>query len=151
MNKVIKKYRIQGTTSSHKHAMIKSLIIELIRAERIKTTPTKAKIVKSKFDRLVTHAKKDTQGSKGVLKSFFNSDERAISRLYSIAGKLNDRNSGYTRLIKTLPRRGDNAQQVYVSIINTEVKEKTSKLQKTLARQEKPAKKAKASKTKTEE
>jgi large subunit ribosomal protein L17 len=133
MNKVIKKYRMQGKTKSHKDALIRSLVLDLVIAEKIKTTPTKAKIIKSQFDRLVTHAKKSTNSSKKVVQSFFNSNDRAIDRFYKIVSeKCQDRISGYTRLIKTLPRKGDNAEQAYLMLVNYTEKESRSDVEKLL-------------------
>ncbi len=137
MNKQIKKYRMQGKTHAHAKSIIKSLVIELIRAEKIKTTPAKAKILKSKFDRLVTLAKRGNTGKKEV-ESFFASNERAIERFYKVVEtRLQDRNSGYTRTVHTLPRKGDNAEQMYIMLVNAEEKEKKSEVQKLLEKRKK--------------
>lgn len=139
-----KKFKISGKTGSHRKSLIKSQIIELIRNGRIKTTPTKARVLKSSFDRVVTHAKKQTDASKRLVSSLLGNNERAVSRLYEvISTKLQDRTSGYTRAIKTLPRKGDNSEQVYVMLMNTEVREKESKIKATLNKQAAPKKKAK--------
>ena len=138
MNKGNKKYRMQGKTKGHQNALVRSLIIELVRAERIKTTPTKAKIVKSQFDRLVTKAKSGTPSGKMGLQSFFNSNDRIISKFNTLVEtKFQDRNSGYTHTIKTLPRKGDNAEQMYVMVVNYEEKSKQSRVQKLLEKRKK--------------
>ena len=49
---------------------------------------------------------------------------------------MQDRNSGYTYSARSLPRKGDNAQQMYVMIVNSEIKEKKSRLQKALEKRE---------------
>ncbi len=137
MNKQIKKYRMQGKTASHTASLTRSLVMELLRAQQIKTTPAKAKVVKSKFDRLVTLAKKG-EGNKRLVQSFFASNEKAVNKFYKvIESQLQDRNSGYTRVIKTLPRKGDNAAQVYVMLVNADIKEKKSEVQKLLEKREK--------------
>ncbi|MCA9386807.1 50S ribosomal protein L17 [Candidatus Dojkabacteria bacterium] len=128
-----KKFKIQGKTASHKKALVRSLVIELIRNGRIKTTPKKAKVLKKEFDKLVTTFKKDTRKSNQIVMSFFAENKRAFDRLGQVVSdKLSDRNSGYTRVIKTLPRKGDNAEQAYVMLVNTEIKEKKSRLKKML-------------------
>jgi len=138
MNKGIKKYRMQGKTMAHQKSILKSLVIELIRAEKIKTTPAKAKIVKSQFDRLVTKAKSENAGGKHALENYFNSNERILNKFYKmVETKFNDRNSGYTHLIKTLPRKGDNAEQMYIMVVNYEVKEEKSEVQKLLEKRKK--------------
>lgn len=132
-----KKYKMAGKKPSHRNAVIKSQVLELVRSGRIKTTPTKAKILKSQFDRLVTTAKKNTIASKRELSSFFGNNQKAADRLVMLAQtKLNDRNSGYTRTVKTLPRSGDNAPQAYIMLVNYEAKLKKSRLQKVLETQE---------------
>ena len=124
--------------TSHRDAIIKSLITELVRAEKIKTTPTRAKIIKSQFDKLVTHAKKNSESGKKEVEAFFGSNHRTIERFYNVVeSKLQDRNSGYTHLFKTLPRKGDGAEQVFVILVNYEGREKVSRAQKILARQKK--------------
>jgi len=50
---------------------------------------------------------------------------------------LQDRNSGYTYSARSLPRKGDNAEQMYVMIVNTEEREKQTRLQKVLEQREK--------------
>lgn len=128
---------MQGKTPSHVTSVTRSLVMELLRNQQIKTTPAKAKVVKSKFDRLVTLAKKG-EVSKPLVQSFFASNEKAMTKFYKVVEtQLQDRNSGYTRVIKTLPRKGDNAAQVYIMLVNAEVKEKKSEVQKLLEKREK--------------
>ena len=145
-----KKIKLQGKTKSHKDSLIRSQIIELIRSKRIKTTPTKARATKSIFDRLVTKAKKVQKEQNTYVKSFFNNSEIAINRLYSIIQEhLMDRDSGYTRIVKTESRAGDNGEQSYVMLVNYEVGPKKSKIKEVLEKQE--AKKDKKIKTKKTE
>lgn len=128
---------MQGKTPSHVTSVTRSLVMELLRNQQIKTTPAKAKVVNSKFDRLVTLAKKG-EASKPLVQSFFASNEKAMTKFYKVVEtQLQDRNSGYTRVIKTLPRKGDNAAQVYIMLVNAEVKEKKSEVQKLLEKREK--------------
>lgn len=137
MNKQIKKPRMQGKTPSHAASLTRSLVMELVRNQKIKTTPSKAKVLKSRFDRLVTLSKRVGAESK-LIQSFFASNSKAIAKFNKVVEtQLQDRNSGYTRLVKTLPRKGDNAAQVYVMLVNAEVKEKKTEVQKLLEKREK--------------
>ncbi len=143
-----KKFKIQGYTKSHKKALMKSQVVELIRNGRIKTTPTKAKALKKEFDKVVTAFKKGTPSSNKKVRAFFGENDRAIKRLGDVVEeKLSDRDSGYTRVIKTLPRKGDNADQAYVMLVNTEFEEKKSRLKQALEKKE-DSKKKKRGKTK---
>ncbi|MEP7103995.1 MAG: 50S ribosomal protein L17 [Candidatus Dojkabacteria bacterium] len=138
MKKGIKKNRMQGKTTAHKDALVRSLVLDLVIAEKIKTTPSKAKIVKSQFDRLVTHAKRNTVSGKQMVTNFFASNDRAIERFYTVVEtKCQDRNSGYTRVIKTLPRKGDNAEQAYIMLVNYSEKGKKSEVEKMLDQKKK--------------
>lgn len=138
MNKGVKKYKMSGKKSSHRDAIITSLMIELIRANKIKTTPTKAKIVKAEFDKLVTKAKKNNEASKRLIEAYFGSKMIVVDKLYrTVEKQLQDRNSGYTYSARSLPRKGDNAEQMYVMIVNTEEREKQTRLQKVLEQREK--------------
>ena len=128
-----KKFKIQGYTKSHKKSLVRSQALELIRNGRIKTTPTKAKVLRKEFDKLVTSYKKNTVSSKRKVNSFFRENKKSINKFENVVKeKLSDRNSGYTRIIKTLPRKGDNADQAYIMLVNTEFKEKESRLKKIL-------------------
>ncbi len=124
--------------TSHRDALIRSLITELVRAEKIKTTPTRARIIKSQFDKLVTHAKKNSISGKKEVEAFFGSNKRTLERFYNvIESNLSDRNSGYTHLIKTLPRKGDGAEQTFIILVNYTGEEKVSKGQKLIEKQKK--------------
>lgn len=141
MNKLNRKYRIQGKDSAHRDLLIRSLVTDLIKHEKIKISTHRAKIIKSQFDRLVTIAKRGESRRKDIV-SFFGSNERVVERFYKVVEeKCNDRNSGYTRIIKTLPRKGDMSAQAYLMLVNAGVKESKSEVQKLLEKQEK-AKKA---------
>ena len=129
---------MQGKTAAHQKQLVKSIVTELIRNGRVKTTPAKAKVVKKYFDKLVTKAKKQTPGAQQKVASFFAENDRSIKRFAHIVETyLQDRNSGYTRVIKTLPRKGDNAEQSYIMLVNFELEKKKSKVKQLLEKREK--------------
>ncbi|GAB4284066.1 MAG: 50S ribosomal protein L17 [Candidatus Dojkabacteria bacterium] len=147
-----KKFALQGKTAAHTKALVKSQIVELIRAGRIKTTPAKAKLVKKNFDKLVTKYKKGTAHSAKQVMSFFGENKRAFDRLEKVVKEhLSDRTSGYTRVIKTVPRVGDNAKQAYVMLVNYEVKDKLSQIQKLKQQRDKTVSKKTKSGSKKED
>jgi large subunit ribosomal protein L17 len=144
-----KKIKVQGKTASHKRALGRSLVVELIRTGRIKTTTTKARFLKAKFDRLVTLYKRNTPAAKSKLVSEMGSNKRALERLDKVVNSfLMDRNSGYTRVIKTLNRKGDNAEQAYVALVNFEQKVRKSKISTVLEKQQIAKKSKRSSKSK---
>lgn len=134
------KVKMSGKKPSHRNAIVKSLLIELIRNERLQSTPTKVKILKAEFDKLVNTAKQNTEASRRNVESKLTND-LSVEKLYSkLLPRLDGSNSGYTISARTLPRKGDNAEQVVVMIKGSEIKEKRSKLAATLEKQDKTAK-----------
>ena len=98
--------------------MLGTMAGQVIQHGRIKTTGPKAKEVRGVVDKLITTAKKDDLHSRRravrVLK-----DKTIVRRLFEdIAPDLDDRDSGYTRILKLGPRLGDGAEQVYLELVN---------------------------------
>lgn len=123
MYKRIKKYKLNGKDKSHAKSLIRGLVFDLSRHGKIKTTLAKAKVIKSAFDKLVTKAKNNTEYSRRLIASFFNNNERITNRFIKIVNQyLLNRTSGYTRLIKTVNRKGDNAEMAYIMITDYEPK-----------------------------
>ena len=115
MNKRIKKIRMNGKNKEHTMAIIRSQALDLAVKKKIKTTLHKAKVLSRIFDRLVTHAKRGTKSGENYIKEFFSSNEKSIQRFMKIVNEyMQDRNSGYTRVIKTENRNGDNAKMAYI-------------------------------------
>lgn len=121
-------------TSSHRRCMFANMLKSLIDCGRIETTLAKAKALKPQADRMVTLAKKNTLASRrqaiGQMMiqfnslsekekrlarsgdfSAYNTDRRVIDKLFDELGtRFASRNGGYTRIIKSRNRVGDNAQ-----------------------------------------
>lgn len=150
MNSGYKKQRLSNKKPSHRRALLRSQLLELIRAEHLKTTNARARFLKQNFDKLVTKAKKNTEASKRDVISILQND-KAVTKLFdNLLPRLQDRNSGYTKSARTLPRKGDNASQIIVIIHGYEIEAPKSRLSKLLDREtaaSKPkTKKAKADK-----
>ncbi len=140
MNKGIKKIRMNGKNKEHTMAIIRSQALDLAIKKRIKTTLHKAKLLSRVFDRLVSHAKKGTKSGENYIRSFFSSNDRSIKRFMSIVNEyMHDRSSGYTRVIKTTNRLGDNAKMAYImfSSITNFSNQKKSIFQKSINRDDK--------------
>jgi ribosomal protein L17 len=130
------KYKLQGKTAAHRRSIQKSLLLELIRHNSLKTTPAKARILVAEFDKLVTEAKKNTEASQRNVMSVLQ-NELAYNKLYNtLLPNMQDVNSGYTHQARTLPRKGDNADQVIVLVRGQQVADKGTKLEQLLAKQE---------------
>jgi len=118
-------YRRLGRDSAQRKALLRDLITDLIINDRIETTLHKAKELKRLADKMVTLGKANTLSSKvqaSKLIRFEYTDETkqqyAVQKLFSeIAVKYKDRNGGYTRVLKTGPRRGDSAPMAIIEFV----------------------------------
>ena len=106
----VKKGLKLGTDASHTKAMKKSLAKALFENDRIKTTETRAKALRSVVDPIITWAKKGDLHSRRLAIAKLG-DKQLVAEIFDKAaqGMWQDRNGGYTRIIKTGPRRGDAA------------------------------------------
>lgn len=117
-----------GTDASHTLAMKKSLAQALIENDRIKTTETRAKALRSFVEPIITWAKKgDLHSRRLAIARLGNKD--LVAELFDKAaqGMWADRDGGYTRIMKLGPRKGDNAPMVIIEIVSEPVKKKVSK------------------------
>ncbi|HOC98249.1 MAG: 50S ribosomal protein L17 [Bacilli bacterium] len=118
-------YSKLGRTSSQRKALMRDLVTDLIINEKIETTLTKAKELRRLVDRMVTLGKKNTLASRrraAMLVRFEYTDEEknefALQKLFNtIAPRYQDRNGGYTRVLKLMPRQGDNAPMAIIEFV----------------------------------
>ena len=113
-----KRGRKLSRDAQHRKAMLGTMAGQLIQHGRIKTTAPKAKELRGVVDRLINTAKVDDLAARRravkVLK-----DKEIVRRLFEdVAPELDDRSSGYTRILKLGPRPGDGAEQVYLELVN---------------------------------
>ncbi|HHX01072.1 MAG TPA: 50S ribosomal protein L17 [Firmicutes bacterium] len=103
-----------GRTSSHRRALLRSLVTSLVLHGRIETTETKAKAVKPLADKMITLGKRGDLHARRQAAAFLMQPE-AVKKLFDdIAPKYAERNGGYTRILKTGPRRGDAAPMAII-------------------------------------
>ena len=113
-------YRTFGRKGSQRKALFRDLITDLIINGRIETTEAKAKDLKVLADKMVTLGKKGTlaarrQAARLVRFEKAEDGQFAIQKLFSeIAPKYQERNGGYTRVLKLAPRRGDAASMAII-------------------------------------
>ena len=105
-------------TASHRNAMLSNMACSLIKHKRITTTVAKAKALKKFVEPLITKAKDDTTNSRRVVFSNLQ-DKYAVTELFKeISVKIADRPGGYTRIIKTGNRLGDNAEMCFIELVD---------------------------------
>ena len=113
-----KKFNHLGRTASHRAAMLSNMASSLIKHKRITTTVAKAKALKKFVEPLITKSKNDTTNSRRVVFSNLQ-DKIAVTELFKeIATKIADRPGGYTRIIKTGNRLGDNAEMCFIELVD---------------------------------
>jgi large subunit ribosomal protein L17 len=113
-----KKINHLGRTASHRAAMLANMAVSLIKHKRITTTVEKAKALKKYVEPLLTKSKNDTTNSRRVVFSYLQ-DKYAVTELFKeISVKIADRPGGYTRIIKTGHRLGDNAAMCFIELVD---------------------------------
>ena len=113
-----KKFNHLGRTASHRSAMLSNMACSLIKHKRITTTVAKAKALKKFVEPLITKSKDDTTNSRRVVFSNLQ-DKFAVTELFKeISVKIADRPGGYTRIITTGNRSGDNAEMCFIELVD---------------------------------
>jgi ribosomal protein L17 len=113
-----KKINHLGRTNTHRAAMLSNMASSLIKHKRIFTTTAKAKALRKFLEPLITKAKDDTTHSRRVVFSTLQ-DKYAVTELFNdVAQKIGERPGGYTRIIKTGNRLGDNADMCLIELVD---------------------------------
>ena len=115
-------YRKLGRDSEHRAALLKNLACDLIEHERINTTVPKAKELRRYIEKIITKAKNADFNTHRAVYAKLGSNERAKAAtkkvIEEIAPKFENRNGGYTRIIKTNFRRGDGAEMCIIEFVS---------------------------------
>ena len=107
-----------GRTSPHRKAMLSNMATSLILHKRISTTTAKAKALRSYVEPLITKSKEDSTHSRRVVFSYLKSKE-AVSELFrEVSPKIAERPGGYTRILKTGNRIGDNSEMCIIELVD---------------------------------
>ena len=113
-----KKINHLGRTSSHRKAMLSNMAASLILHKRITTTLAKAKALRIYVEPLITRSKDDSTHNRRMAFSYLQNKE-AVSELFrEISKKIADRPGGYTRILKTGNRLGDNADMCFIELVD---------------------------------
>ena len=113
-----KKFNHLGRTTSHRKAMLSNMANSLIFHKRISTTLAKAKALRLYVEPLITKSKNDTTHSRRLVFSLLKS-KTAVSELFrEVAVKIGERPGGYTRILKTRNRQGDNAEMCIIELVD---------------------------------
>lgn len=107
-----------GRKTAHRHALLMNLAIALIENKRIFTTLAKAKSLRTYIEPLITKSKEDTTHSRRIAFSYLKNKEAVGTLFKDVAGKVAERNGGYTRIIKTGNRQGDAAEMAMIELVD---------------------------------
>lgn len=124
-------YRKLGRTSSQRKALLRDLTTDLIINERIVTTEARAKEIRSTVEEMITLGKRGDLHARRQAAAFVRNEvadvreegesivvETALQKLFNdLASRYSERQGGYTRILKTEPRRGDAAPMVIIELV----------------------------------
>ena len=113
-----KKFNHLSRKKAHRDALLANMTISLIMHKRINTTLAKAKALRIYAEPIINRAKKDDMNNRRLVFSYLQNKE-AVKELFGVvAEKIADRPGGYTRILKTGNRLGDNAQTCFIELVD---------------------------------
>ena len=113
-----KKFNHLGRQAGHRKAMLSNMACSLIEHKKINTTVAKAKALKKYVEPLITKSKTDSTHSRRIVFSYLKQKEAVTELFRDIAVKVADRPGGYTRILKTGFRLGDNAEMCMIELVD---------------------------------
>ena len=117
-------YKKLNRTSEHRKALIKNMLNSLIKYEQITTTLPKAKVLRPQADKIITLGKKDSLQNTKTLMSKLQDLKSANKVKKTLSKRYQDRQGGYTRIIKAGFRYGDNAPMAIIEFVDRDVQAK---------------------------
>lgn len=104
--------------TGHRKAMLQNMACSLIEHKRITTTIAKAKTLRVFIEPLLTKSKTDSTHSRRVVFSYLQSKDAVTELFREVAPKIATRDGGYTRIIRTGYRLGDNAEMCLIELVD---------------------------------
>lgn len=127
---------------AHRDALLANMTISLIKHKRIFTTLAKAKALRVYAEPLITRSKEDSMANRRLVFSYLQNKEAVTELFREISQKIADRPGGYTRILKTGNRLGDNAKTCFIELVDYNeamLKDKGGKAQKKTRRSRRKA------------
>lgn len=113
-----KKFNHLGRKSAHRKAMLSNMANSLIEHKRLETTVAKAKALQQFVEPIITKAKTDTTHSRRNAFRYLKNKYAVTTLFTEVANKVGERKGGYTRIIKTGFRLGDNAELAMIELVD---------------------------------
>ena len=114
-------YKKLNRTSEHRKALIKNMLNSLIKYEQITTTLPKAKVLRPQAEKIITLGKKDTLQNTKILISELQNTVNATKVKKTLSKRYTNRKGGYTRIIKSGFRYGDNAPMAVIEFVDRDI------------------------------
>lgn len=131
-----------GRPTAHRMSMLRGMVTFLLEKGRIETTVTRAAEVSALADKMITLGKKNTLVAKRQAIAFLKKESVVYKLFTKIAPLYDERNGGYTRVLKVGPRRGDGAEMAIIELVGAESLYTAKEEKKADAKEDKkPAKK----------
>lgn len=111
-------HRKLNRTTEHRKALFKNMLNSLIKHEQIKTTLPKAKELKPLIDKVITIGKQKNLISRRRLISKLQNSESAEKLINILSKRYEKRNGGYSRIVRTRNRFGDNSEMAYIELVD---------------------------------
>ena len=117
-------YRKLGRDNKHRRSMLATLTKQVINNESITTTETRAKEVRKFVDKMITYGKNGDLVSRRKALAFLHNDKATVEKVFNdLAKRYENRNGGYTQILKVAERRGDNSLMVIIRLVESDKKE----------------------------
>lgn len=113
-----KKINHLGRTAAHRKAMLSNMAASLILHKRLSTTVAKAKALRKYVEPLLTKSKNDTTHSRRTVFAYLQEKEAVKELFDEVSAKIANRPGGYTRILKTGLRLGDNAEMCVIELVD---------------------------------
>lgn len=111
-------YRKLGRDNKHRRSLLANQTKDVIMNERITTTETRAKEVRKFVDKMISYGKDGSLVARRKALAFLHNDKEVVKKVFDeLAKEYENRNGGYTRIIKLNERRGDDALEVRLELV----------------------------------
>ena len=109
-----------GRNPSHRRALLRNLVTSILLMDKVETTVTKCKATQPLVEKMITLGKRGTVHARRQALAFMMTPE-SVDRLFNVvAPRYSDRNGGYTRITRSITRKGDAAEMAYIELLGAE-------------------------------
>jgi large subunit ribosomal protein L17 len=124
-------YRKLGRDNKHRRSMLATLTKQVVLNESITTTETRAKEARKFVEKMITYGKNGDLVSRRKALAFLHNDKEVVDKIFNdLAARYENRNGGYTQILKLDERRGDDALMVILRLVSEEKEEKEAPKEK---------------------